>query len=95
MVKKLPDNAGDVTLISGLGRAPAEGNPLQYSCLENPTDRGARWSPESGMTQQLHKSSRLGLDELPQGETLSGLLSYIILPIAVFPTCEITGGLEV
>ena len=47
------------------------------------------------MTQQLHKSSRLGLDALPQGETLSGLLSYIILPIAVFPPCEITGGLKV
>ena len=34
---------GDVGSISGLGRSPGErhGNPLQYSCLENPTDRGA------------------------------------------------------
>ena len=36
-------NAGDLGLIPGLGRSPGEGNgnPLQYSCLENPTDRGA------------------------------------------------------
>ena len=36
-------NAGDVDLISGLGRSPGEGNgkPFQYSCLGNPIDRGA------------------------------------------------------
>ena len=36
-------NAGDLDLIPGLGRSPGEGNgnPLQYSCLENPMDRGA------------------------------------------------------
>ena len=36
-------NAGDPGLIPGLGRSPGEGNgnPLQYSCLENPVDRGA------------------------------------------------------
>ena len=35
-------NAGDLGLIPGLGRSPGEGsgNPLQYSCLGNPTDRG-------------------------------------------------------
>ena len=43
VVKNLPVNAGDLGLIPGLGRSPGEGNgnPLQYSCLENPTDRGA------------------------------------------------------
>ena len=45
-VKNPPANAGrggDAGLILGLGRSPGErhGNPLQYSCLENPTDRGA------------------------------------------------------
>ena len=37
---------GDLSLIPGLGRSSAEGNgnPLQYSCLENPMDRGARWA---------------------------------------------------
>ena len=34
-------NAGDPGLIPGLGRSPGNGNPLQYSCLENPMDRGA------------------------------------------------------
>ena len=36
-------NAGDLGLIPGLERSPGEGNgnPLQYYCLENPTDRGA------------------------------------------------------
>ena len=36
-------NAGDPGLIPGLGRSPGEGNgnPLQYSCLENSKDRGA------------------------------------------------------
>ena len=43
VVKNPPANAGDTDLISGLGRSPGEGNdnPLQYSCVENPMDRGA------------------------------------------------------
>ena len=46
MVKNLPANGGDVRhvdLITGLGRPPGGGhdNPLQYSCLESPMDRGA------------------------------------------------------
>ena len=46
MVKNLSanaGNAGDVDSISGSGRSPGggQGNPLQYSCLENPMDRGA------------------------------------------------------
>ena len=41
--KELTCSAGDVGLIPGLGRSPGEGNgnPLQYSCLGNPMDRGA------------------------------------------------------
>ena len=46
MVKNLPANAGDVRTVGsipGLGRCPGggHGNPVQYSCLENPIDRGA------------------------------------------------------
>ena len=46
MVKNLSDNAGDTGnagSVSGLGRSPGvgNGNPLQYSCLENLMDRGA------------------------------------------------------
>ena len=42
--KNPPANAGDLGLIPGLGRSPGggHGNPLQYSCLENPTD-GEAW----------------------------------------------------
>ena len=44
-LKNLPANmgdAGDANLISGLGRSPGgeHGNPLQYSCMETPMDRG-------------------------------------------------------
>ena len=43
VVKNPPGNAGDGGLIPGSERSPGEGNgnPLQYSCLGNPTDRGA------------------------------------------------------
>ena len=60
--KNLPANAGDLrdaSSIPGLGRSPGEGHghPLQYSCLENPMDRGAWWATvhrgtkESDMTE--------------------------------------------
>ena len=62
VVMNLPVNAEDVGLILGLGRSSGEGNgnPLQYSCLGNPMDRGA-WQAtihvvtESDMTEQLSK----------------------------------------
>ena len=43
MVKNVPAKAGDVGLIPGSGRSPGggNGNPLQYSCLGHPMDRGA------------------------------------------------------
>ena len=49
MVENPPANAGetgDVGLIPGSGRSPGEenGNPLQFSCLENPMDRVAWWA---------------------------------------------------
>ena len=49
VVENLPANAGDIryaVLIPGSGRSPGErnGNPLQYSCLENSMDRGAWWA---------------------------------------------------
>ena len=45
-VKASAHNAGDLGSIPGLGRSPGEGNgnPLQYSCLENPMDGGAWWA---------------------------------------------------
>ena len=51
MIKNLPDNAGDIGSILGLGRCPGEGggNLLQCSCLGNPTDRGACWATVHGV----------------------------------------------
>ena len=48
-------NAGDLGLIPGWGRSPEEGNgnPLQYSCLGSPTDRGAWWATVHGVTKSL------------------------------------------
>ena len=46
-------NAGDLGSIPELGRFPGEGNSnqLQYSCLENPMDRGAWWATVHGVTK--------------------------------------------
>ena len=46
-------NAGDPGLIPGSGRSPEEGNgnPLQYSCLENSTDGGAWWATVNGVAK--------------------------------------------
>ena len=56
IVKNLPASAGDVRdmgSISGLEGSPGggRGNPLQYSCLENPTDRGAWWATVHGIAK--------------------------------------------
>ena len=55
-LKRLPvsaHNAGNLGSIPGSGRSPGEGNghPLQYSCLENPMDRGAWWAAVHGVAK--------------------------------------------
>ena len=52
MVKNAPANVRDVGSIPGSGRSPGvgSGNPLQYSCLENPMDRGAWQATVHGVT---------------------------------------------
>ena len=52
-VKVSSCNVGDLGSIPGLGRSTGEGNgnPLQYSCLENPMDRGAWWATVHGVTE--------------------------------------------
>ena len=54
---KNPPYTGDSGLIPGSGRFPGEGNgnPLQYSCLETPMDRGAWWAT-------VQRSQRVGHD---------------------------------
>ena len=58
--KNPPANAGDAGLIPGSGRFPGEGNgkPLQYSCLENPMDRGAWWAIVHGVTKESDPTLR-------------------------------------
>ena len=62
MVKNPPASAGDTrdgSLIPGLGRSPGggHGNPLQYSCLENPRDRGAWWAAVHGVAKSRTRLS--------------------------------------
>ena len=63
-VKASACNAGDLGLIPGSGRSPGEGNgnPLQYSCLENPMDRGAWWPTVHRVTK-----SRTWLSDFTHG----------------------------
>ena len=59
VVKHLPANAKDVGFIPGLGRSSGEGNdnPLQYSCLGNPMDRGTwRLYIVHGVAKELDKT---------------------------------------
>ena len=52
-VKDLPASAGDPGSVLGSGRSLGEGNgnPLEYSCLENSMDRGAWWATVHGVTE--------------------------------------------
>ena len=77
VVKKAPSNVGDTGhagSIPGLGRSPGEGkdNPLQYSLLENPTDRGAWWATVHGVrvghTRVTETTLPLGRNRLPMQE---------------------------
>ena len=60
VVKNPPANAGDVGSIPGSGRSPGEGNdnPLQYSCLGNPMDRGAWGVTTHGVSKSWTRLSK-------------------------------------
>ena len=61
VVKNLPANAEDAGSIPGSGRSPGggNGNPLQYSCQDNPMDRGAWWATVHGLAKrQTYLSDR-------------------------------------
>ena len=78
MAKNLPANAGDVGLIPGTGRFPGEGNgnPLQYSGLENSMDRGVWWTTVHRVTQgwtRLSDSTTMTYGELMHTHHLSSL----------------------
>ena len=66
VVKNLPaytGYTGDTGLIPGLGRSLGEGhgNPLQYSCLENPIDRGAWWATVHGIAKSRTQLKQLNM----------------------------------
>ena len=63
-VKNPTVNAGDIrdtSSVPGLGRSPGgrHGNPLQYSCLENPMDRAVWWATVHGVTQSQTRLKQL------------------------------------
>ena len=59
-------SAGDQDSVSGSGRSPEErnGNPLQYSCLENPMDRGTWWATVHGVEKESDTAEQLTLSLL-------------------------------
>ena len=66
VVKNLPANAGDIRdvgSIPGLGRSPegGHGNPFQYSCLESPIGRGAKWVTVHRVTESGTQLKRSGM----------------------------------
>ena len=73
MVRTLPANAGDVGSIPESGRSPGEGhgNPLQYSCLENPMDRGACWAAVHRVAKSRKRLERLIMHACISGQYLS------------------------
>ena len=104
VVKNPQANAGDIRVASsipGLGRYPAggHGNPLQYSCLENPTDRGAWWATIHRVAKSqtrlkwlsTHPDIITGYEA--QGGALSRSLQEVLVCVCVCtPTCIHTQG---
>ena len=68
-VKASACNVGDLGSIRGLGRSPGEGNgnPLQYSCLVNPTDGGAWWATAHGVAKSRTRLSDFTSYQIQKG----------------------------
>ena len=75
-VKTSASNTGDLGSIPGSGRSPGEANdnPLQYSCLENPMDRGAWWATVHGVTKSRTRLSDFTLPYLTLNHPACGWL---------------------
>ena len=77
MLKNPPANAEDVSLRFDLwvGKIPGggHGSPLQYSCLENPMDRGAWWATVHGVTKSQTSLKRLRTHVSGEGNTKGAL----------------------
>ena len=77
-VKASACNAGDPGLIPGSGRSPGggDGNPLQYSCLENPMDRGAWQAAVHVVTESRTRLSDLTFTFMALQDLISSFFSY-------------------
>ena len=89
----MPANEGDAGSIPGSGRSPGErrGNPLQYSCLGNPTDRGAWWATVHGVTEELDTTELLSTHAqtsltLYQGPAVGLMTTVIWTQVSVLTT---------
>ena len=97
MVKNPSANAGDVRdtgSIPGSQRSPGEGNgnPLQYSCPENPTDRGAWWATVHRVAQSQTRLKQLGMHVGIQGasgasDPVARLCILALCPSLALPLC--------
>ena len=69
--------------IPGSGRSPAEENgyPLQYSCLENPMDRGAWWATVHGVTQELDTTEHTSMHAAAGGAKTSNWFPDLLFPL--------------
>ena len=87
-VKNMPDVAGDGDSIPESERSPGEGNgnPLQYSFLENPMDRGAWWSTVHGVAKESDTTEQLNSNSGASGhvDTCIYIYVYICMYICVY-----------
>ena len=90
MDKESAFKTGDEASIPGVGRCPGGGNgsPLQYPCLENPTDRGAWWATVHGITKSQTRLSHSACTNLCVNSQLlmdpSSLIFFVFISISFF-----------
>ena len=94
MEKNLPANAGDVGSVPGPRRSPGggHGNPLQYSCLDNPMDRGAwqvhrikkSWTGLKRLSTAQHSTEAAGVGVVGRGLGWIGKAENKLFPWACF-----------
>ena len=90
VVKNLPANAGDMGSIPGLGRSPegGTGNPLQYSCQENPMDRGTWWATVLGVVKSWTWLSSWAHQRVPIWQSRKILSSPLLTSIPKITSTE-------
>ena len=86
VVKNPPAKAGDMELNPELGRSPGggNGNPFQYSCLENPTDSGAWWATVHRVTMS-RTHPRMSENSEALGILVGNLLKYTSRGLSLAP----------